>query len=294
MINHLRNMAIFAVVVEEGSFRAAAQRMDLAPSRISELVSNLESYLGVTLLYRSTRKISLTNEGSVLYARAEEILRSADAGLNELNALSNELSGTLRISIPAFLTNGPLTSAIAEFARIHPKVNFYVNYTDHRQRLIEDGFDLVIRVGWLDNSNLMSRRLAEGHRWLVAGKEYASERENPLQPSDLSSWDWIHFNQRSNKVEFTSPADEVVQVTGNSQIVVDSIDALYHLATQNMGVTVLPSFLAERGVESGKLVRLLADWKLRNLGIYAIWPDNSRRESLTLLFSRFIAEKGLC
>ena len=80
-----------------------------------------------------------------------------------------------------------------------------------------------------------------------------------MQPSDLSSWNWIQLNQRSNKVEFTSPANEVEEITTTSQIVVDSIDGLYHFATENMGVTVLPSFLAARGIQSGKLVRVLAD-----------------------------------
>ncbi|MEN0086932.1 MAG: LysR family transcriptional regulator, partial [Pseudomonadota bacterium] len=98
MIDHLRQMAIFARVVDEGSFRAAAKDVGLAPSRISEIVSELEAYLGVTLLYRTTRKITLTNEGRIFYARIVEMMRSAEAGLNELNALSMEPVGALRVS----------------------------------------------------------------------------------------------------------------------------------------------------------------------------------------------------
>ncbi len=294
MIDHLRQMAIFARVVDEGSFRAAAKVVGLAPSRISEIVSDLEVYLGTTLLYRTTRKVSLTNEGRIFYARVVEMLRSAEAGLNELNALSLDPVGALRISLPAFLTAGPLSSAVAEFARLHPNVAFSVSYTDQPTGLIEDGFDLNVRVGWLDDSSMMSRKLADGKRVLVAGTDYASKHKVPNKPADLEDWDWIRYQQRSDTTEFTSSTGKTEKVTGRAQIEVDSIDAVYHFAVSNMGVTILPSFLAERGMSEGALVELLPDWTLRDLGIYAVWPDKSRRESLTLLFVRFLADQGLC
>lgn len=294
MIDHLRQMAIFARVVDEGSFRAAAKDVGLAPSRISETVSELEAYLGITLLYRTTRKITLTNEGRIFYARVVDMIRSAEAGLNELNALSLDPVGALRISIPAFLASGPLSTAIADFAKQNPNVAFSVSYTDHPLDLIDGGFDMSIRVGWLDDSSMMSRKLANGQRMLVAGVEYAQRRKTPNRPADLEDWDWIRYQQRADITEFTSPNGKTEKVTGNAQIEVDSIDAVYHFATQNMGATVLPSFLAERGIESGELVRLLPNWALRELGIFAVWPDKSRRESLTLLFVRFLADQGLC
>lgn len=294
MIDHLRQMAIFARVVDEGSFRAAAQSIGLAPSRISETVSELETYLGVTLLYRTTRKITLTNEGRIFYTRVVEMLRSAEAGLNELNTLSLDPVGSLKISIPAFLTQGPLSNAIAEFAQKHPNVAFSVNYSDLPVKMVEERFDMTIRVGWLEDSTMMSRKLAEGERVLVAGTKYARGLKKPKRPSDLEDWDWIRYRQRPDTTEFTSSKGEVETVTGKAQIEVDSIEAVYHFATMNMGATILPSFLAERGIKSGEFVRLLPDWSLRRLGIYAVWPDKSRRESLALLFIRFLAERGLC
>ena len=294
MIDHLRQMAIFARVVDEGSFRAAAKDLGLAPSRISETVSDLEAYLGTTLLYRTTRKITLTNEGRMFYGRVVEMLRSAEAGLNDLNTLALDPVGALRISIPAFMAQGPLSKAIATFAQLHPNVAFSVVYTDHTTNLVEDGFDLNIRVGWLKDSAMMSRKLADGQRVLVAGTEYAKARKAPQRPSDMEDWDWVRYRQRADTTEFISPSGKVEKVTGNAQIEVDAIDAVYFFATQNMGATILPSFLAERGISAGSLVRLLPDWTLRPLGIYAVWPDKSRRESLTLLFVRYLADQGLC
>ncbi len=176
------------------------------------------------------------------------MLRSAEAGLNELNALSLDPVGALRISLPAFLTAGPLSSAVAEFSRLHPNVAISVSYTDHPMSLIEDGFDLSIRVGWLADSSMMSRKLADGKRVLVVGTDYASKRKVPNKPADLEDWDWIQYQQRSDTTEFTSPSGKIEKVTGQAQIEVDSIDAVYHFTVCNMGVTILPSFLADQGL----------------------------------------------
>lgn len=294
MIDHLRQMAVFARVVDEGSFRAAAKDLGLSPSRVSETVSELENYLGVTLLYRTTRKIALTNEGRIFYGRVVEMLQSAEAGLNDISALSIEPVGAIRISVPAFMSSGTLCSAIAGFAKLHPNVALSISFTDNEVGLIEDGFDLNIRVGWLDDSSMMSRKLAVGGRTLVAGKGYASKHPVPQRPSDLEDWDWIQYRNRADTTVLTGPDGTEEKVTGRAQVEVDSIDALYHLSTKDMGVTILPTYLAERGVAEGHLVQLLEDWTLRELGIFAVWPDKSRRESLTLLFVRYLADQGLC
>lgn len=294
MIDRLKHMAIFARVVDEGSFRAAAKDLGLAPSRVSETVSDLESFLGVTLLYRTTRKIALTSEGRMFYGRVVEMLRSAEAGLNDLNALSLEPVGALRLSMPAFMADGSISTAIAQFAKLHPNVAFSVAYTDNRLQMIEDGLDLSIRVGWLEDSAFLSRKLATGERALVASPDYAAQRPTPKRPADLEDWDWIRFRNRPDATNFTSPSGQTETVIGAAQIEVDSIEAVYHFATQGMGATVLPLHIAERGVSAGKLVRLLPDWSLAPLGIYAVWSDKSRRESLTLTFVRFLAEQDLC
>ncbi|WP_305969053.1 MULTISPECIES: LysR family transcriptional regulator [unclassified Mameliella] len=290
MIEHLRHMAIFARVVDEGSFRAAAKAIGLAPSRVSETVSELEEFLGVTLLYRTTRKIALTNEGRMFYARVAEMLRSAENGLNELNALSLEPVGALRVSMPAFMSSSALATAFAEFVRRHPQVALSVSFTDGRTDLLEDGFDVNIRAGWLDDSSMMSRKLGESDRALVAGTGYAATRPRPAHPSEMEDWDWLRYKHRSDHTTLYGPEGETVKVLGQSRLEVDSVDALYHFTCQNLGATVLPEHLAARGEAEGRLVRLLPDWRLIPLGFFAVWPDTSRRESLTLLFVRFVVE----
>ena len=290
MIEHLRHMAIFARVVDEGSFRAAAKAIGLAPSRVSETVSELEAFLGVTLLYRTTRKIALTNEGRMFYARVAEMLRSAENGLNDLNALSLEPGGALRVSMPAFMPSSSLATSIAEFVRRHPQVALSINFSDGQTDLLNDGFDVNIRAGWLDDSSMMSRKLGESDRALVVGADYAASRPRPVHPSEMEDWDWLRYKHRSDATTLHGPGGETVKVLGDARLEVDSIDALYQFTCQNLGATVLPEHLAARGEASGDLVRLLPEWRLTSLGFYAVWPDTSRRESLTLLFVRFIAE----
>jgi DNA-binding transcriptional LysR family regulator len=290
MIEYLRHMAIFARVVDHGSFRAAARDVGLAPSRISETVSDLETYLGVTLLYRTTRKIALTNEGRMFYARVAEMLHSAESGLNELNALSLDPVGALRISMPAFMSSSRLATAMAEFARRHPQVALSISLTDDPVDPLAEGFDVNIRAGWLEDSAMMSRKLGESERALVAGTGYAALQPVPQHPSDLEDWDFLRYKHRPDATTLHGPAGETAKVLGQSRLEVDNIDALNHFALQNLGATVLPEHLAAQGEANGQLVRLLPDWRLVPFGFYAVWPDTSRRESLTLLFVRFIAE----
>lgn len=294
MIDYLRHMAIFARVVDEGSFRAAAKAVGLAPSRISQTVTDLEDYLGVTLLYRTTRKIALTNEGRIFYARVTEMLHSAETGLNELNALSLEPVGALRVSMPAFMATSGISTAMGEFVRLHPHVALSISYTDHPVDLLQDGYDLNIRVGWLDDSSMMARKLGEEDRIMVASAEYAASHPRPARTQDLEHWDWIRYEHRADTIEMTGPDGTSARVTGNSQLQVDSIEAMLHFTQKNLGAAVLPRHLAEPGLATGELIHLLPGWTLRPLGFFAVWPDKSRRENLTLLFVRFLVDNVEC
>ncbi len=291
MINHLKHMAVFARVVDKGSFRAAAQDLGVAPSRVSQTITDLESYLGTTLLYRTTRKLALTGEGRTLYRRVTEMLRSAEAGFNEINANTNDPVGALRVSVPAFLAMSDLSTAMANFIKRYPNVALSLYYNDRKVEIIENGFDLAIKAGSLADSAMMSRKLGAIPRALVAGVEYAAARSVPQRPRDLENWDWIQYQQRSDTVDLLSEKGKMEKVGGQSQIEVDSVNALYHFAQQNVGTTVLTENLAAQGVASGALVRLLPKWRPPDIDLHAVWPDSSRRENLTLLFVRFLADE---
>ena len=291
MINHLKHMAIFASVVDEGSFRGAARLYAVAPSRISQTVSDLEEFLGTTLLHRTTRKISLTSEGKVFFECVKDMLRGVEEGMNSLNAVIAKPIGDLNISMPSFMATSELAILFAEFIKQYPQVSINIVYTDRSMDMIDHGFDLSIRAGWLSDSSMMSRKLGESKRVLVASAKYANSHPRPVHPKDLEAWDWIHYAQRSDVAELTSPDGELVKVTGHSRLKVDSIDALLHFVRQDLGVTIAPRYIVEGALTSGEFVELLPEWSMLSLGYYAVWPDTSRRENLTLFLVRFLADR---
>lgn len=292
MIEKLRSIAIFATVVDQGTFRAAALHLGLAPSRVSQMVSDLEKDLGVTLLYRSTRHLSLTHEGRILHEKAHVMLDAVEGGLDAINPTSTEPNGALRITAPAFVTQTELMAVFAKFSNTYPKINLGFDFSDAPRDLIKDGFDVAIRAGWLEDSEFMTRSIGHEDRFLVSSPQYFSSKEAPQHPTDLETWDWVRFAMRPDQTELTSSKGETLTVTGKSNIAVNSAAALYEFSIQGLGLTALPEHLACRGIDRGELVHVLPDWSLRPLGLHAVWPDQSRRENLTLIFVRFLAEEN--
>ncbi len=292
MIDKLRSIAIFAAVVDEGTFRAAAKALKLSPSRVSETVADLERDLGVTLLYRSTRQLSLTNEGRALHQNARAMLAAAESGLDAVNPASNEPQGALRVTAPAFTTLTGLMDRFAAFAQAYPKVEIDFDFSDAPRDMIRDGYDVSIRAGWLEDSEHMTRNLGQEDRFLVASPAYVASQPAPSHPNDLDDWTWIRFSMRPDKTELTSRSGKVATVTGRSHIKVNSASALYEFSVRGLGVTAIPENLACRGFDRGDLVHVLPDWSLKPLGLHAVWPNQSRRENLTTLFVRFLATQA--
>lgn len=292
MIDKLRAIAIFASVVDHGTFREAARQLGLSPSRVSETVSNLEKTLNVTLLYRSTRQLSLTNEGRLLHEQAKTMLAAAEHGLDAISPGSTDPHGTLRITAPAFVTQTALMDDFATFGARYPRVHLQFDFSDTPRELIKDGYDVSIRAGWLENSELMSRSIGVADRLLVASADYVKQQGEPSEPRDLEAWNWVRFSVRPDPTLLTDQNGQEVVVTGRSHISVNTADALYEFAARGLGVTGIPENLACRGIARGDLVNVLPDWKLKPLGLYAVWPDQSRRQNLTTMFVRFLAGDG--
>ena len=292
MIDKLRNMAIFVTVVDCGTFRAAAKHLRLAPSRVSKVVSDLERELGVTLLYRSTRQLSLTIEGDILYLKVKDMLQSAEAGLDAINQISTQPSGELRVTAPNFVQQTGMMSSFAEFSKLNSGIILKFNFTDYPKDLIKENFDVGLRAGQMENSDLMSRRIGKSSRLLVASPDYVATKKTPTHPRDLKDWDWLHFSMRSEKYDFVSKENEKASVVCKFQIEVDSVYALNEFAVRGLGVTRLTENFANRGISKGELVRVLPEWDCEPLEVHAVWPDKSGRESLPLIFIRFLANQS--
>lgn len=290
MIDELRALAVFAKTTETGSFRAAARALGLAPSVVSHHVSQLESRLGVALLYRSTRRLSLTPDGQALYGHAQAMLQAAETGLNELAGRAAEPAGTLRLSLPAFFARGPLTTSLAAFSRCHPKVELELDYSDEKRDLIRDGIDLAIRIGELQDSALKSRRLFDMPRLLVAAPSLLDARGEPASPAELADWPWLGIRMRAKRKPLIDAAGRRHDFAIQPRITANSVDAACQLAIAGCGLATPPAFLVENELAAGQLRVVLPDCQVEALGVYAVWPANAARESLTLRLVRFLAE----
>lgn len=292
MLEHLRAMAVFAKTVDHGSFRQAAQELGLSPSVVSHHISRLEEQLGVALLYRSTRRLSLTRDGERLIESARAMVRAAEGGINLARDHAPELSGKLQITAPAVLAESPLAGQIARFMRAHPKVELSIDYSEHQRDVIAEGFDIAIRMGWLRDSSLRARKLYDAERVLLASPAYLKDRPAPVSPKDLEDWDWLHLNPVPLRHVFRHGSRKPVSVNPSPRISANNASALYHLSLNGAGLVAVPRYLAEPHLETGAIQIVLPEWQLGSVGVYAVRPHNTPRRGLAAEFVSAIVRRG--
>lgn len=295
MFDLLRALAIFARAVEAGSFRAAAKAEGLAPSVVSHHVAKLEERLGLPLIYRSTRRMSLTPSGAKLFASARAMLNAAETGLDAVTSEARQPGGDLRVTAPAVLASGSLIDDIAAFAVKFPRVRLMLDFSDIRRDIVSGGVDVAVRMGRLEDSALKSRRLGEAERILVASARYAAAKSTPHSPADLATWDWLRLKgvHDSARAVFRHRTKGAASVAVDARMVVDDAIALYRLALSGLGLASVPRFLAERDIAAGLVVEILPAWRLGALGIHAVWPANAPRGGLISLFVAFLVDRGI-
>lgn len=291
MLDHLRQVAIFAKTVDHGSFRAAAQALRLSPSVVSHHITQLENHLGVALLYRSTRRLSLTRDGERLIGSARAMLEAAETGLQAVSDQSAQPSGELQITIPAALAQSHVVDRIAQFTATYPAVRLTLDFSDLRRAVIADGIDVALRMGWLEDSSLKARKLFDVQRYLIAAQSYVDQRPKPESPNDLQDWDWLTLAQVGLTTEFRTSGQPVITQKPNPRLSVNDAHALYHLARSGAGLALVPEYLTREDIAAGLVRRVLPDWNVASVGVYAVWPPNAPKEGLSALFINFLAKK---
>jgi len=279
MIDELRSMAIFAETIKQGSFRAAAKALKLSPSVVSYQVSQLEKSVGTALIYRSTRSLSLTSEGDVLYLHVLNMLQAAHQGLNQVNSEKQELRGMLTVTLPSALIKSRINKKIAQFSKLHPYLKLKLFYTDSRQSLIDKGIDLAIRAGSMDDSSLKSKRIGEINRKLVCSYDYWKEKKNPYSIHDLTQWNWIKLEMLPNHRTLVNSEGEKCEISFESNISVNSVEAMTQLCINGLGIATPPDYLIEREIKNNLLIELLPNWQVEPIPLYAVWPNNVSQNS---------------
>lgn len=266
-------MQTFRAVVDAGSFVRAAEALDLSKAAVSRHVGDLETRLGVRLLQRTTRRLSLTEEGKVFYARCKELLADVDEAEAEITSRSGSASGLVRVNAPVTFGIRHLAPLWGEFRARHPQVVLDVTLTDRVVDLVEEGYDLAIRIATLASSTLISKRLASTRMMLCASPGYLAARGVPRQPADLADHAVISYSYWSTRDEwhFDGPAGGV-SVKTSPCVHTNSGDTCRAMALAHQGVILQPSFLVAEDVAAGTLVELMPEFRSLEMGIYAVYP----------------------
>lgn len=268
-----QEMRVFTAVVDAGSFVAAAGALGMSKAAVSRYVSDLEQRLGVRLLHRTTRRLSLTAEGEVFLARSREILASIEESEAEVSTRSHTASGLLKVSVPVSFGIRHLAPLWREFMQVHPRVTLDVQLADRIMDLVDEGFDLAVRIARLPDSSLVSRKLASTRLVLSASPEYLRRRGTPGHPGELAEHDVVGYSllAMSDQWRFTGPQGPVT-VKVRPHVWSNNGDTCVAACVRGAGIQLQPTFLIESELASGELVEVLPQYRSMELGIYAVYP----------------------
>jgi DNA-binding transcriptional LysR family regulator len=274
-MDRFEEMRVFAAVVDAGSFVGASDALEMSKAAVSRHVAELESRLGVRLLHRTTRKLSLTPEGEVFHGRCRELLGGVDEAEAEITARSGEASGLLRLNVPFSFGLLHLAPLWVEFMALHPKVTLDVTLADRMVDLVEEGFDLAVRIARLPSSSLVSRQLTSTRLVLCASPAYLSARGTPAHPLELAGHDVLTYSLLStgDQWDFTGSDGVAASVKVTPRMRSNSGDTCRVAALRHQGIVLQPSFLVGPDLLAGTLVEVMPAWRSIDLGIYAVYPS---------------------
>jgi DNA-binding transcriptional LysR family regulator len=289
----LSDIAVFVQVVDSGSFTIAAERLELSRSVISKYVSRLEDRLGARLLNRTTRRLSLTEAGRVLYEQSRQGLQQIESAQAEVSRLQESPRGTLRFNTPMSFGILHIAPLLPEFLQRYPDLSVDMSLDDRQVDLVEEGYDLAIRIAELPDSTLVARRLGPCRHQLCASPEYLQRHGIPRKPEDLRNHNAITFGyQDSPRVwRFVSPEGRVVAVPVNGSLKTNNSLVLREALLGSVGLTLTPSFVVGPDIRSGRLQSLLDNYRKLELSIYAVYPQRRHLSPKVRAFVEFMAEK---
>ena len=287
-------MRVFARVVETGNFSAAARQLGVAPSSISRQIGDLEDELGARLFQRTTRKLSLTEAGQLYYGRARQILVDVDEANIAVSQISGAPSGILRLTATAGIGRMHIAPALLDFHEKFPAVKIGLSLSDRVVDLVEEGFDLAIRVGRQRDSSLVARKIKSSHRVVCASPEYLDKMGAPRTPADLEDHNCLTFRaQPGSNVWTFRGAQGKIEVQASGSLFADSADALPAAATAGLGVILAPSWLIECDLVEDRLKEILPDYQVMPdaMPIYAVYPQQRHLAPKVRAFIDFLVER---
>lgn len=269
-------MRVFVAVAEHNGFSAAAKALSLSTTGVTRHIAALEARLGTRLLHRTTRRISLTTAGTAYYQRCLDLLADFDDAEASVRAQAVQPSGTLRVNAPVSFGIARLGPVLAAYRQQYPAVTLDLTLSDRVSDLVEEGFDLAIRITRQPAPNLIARRLADAQLLLCASPAYLSRAGTPRHPHDLADHQCLAYSYWAdgNVWKLRGPDGEIaVEIGGGLRA--NNGDLLRQAALDGMGIVLQPDFLVGDDVASGRLVPVLPAYGLPSIGIYAVYASRS-------------------
>jgi DNA-binding transcriptional LysR family regulator len=292
-MDKFEDIQAFIAVVDTGSFTAAAQKLGSAKSAVSRRISALEERLGVQLLRRTTRVLNLTETGQSFYNHGTRILADLAEAEAAVQQEHGELRGTLRFALPLSFGVRHMCGPIATFGKKHPRVRFELDLNDRRVDLIEDNFDVALRIGRLSDSSLIARRLFDVRAVVCASPHYLSVHGKPQTPDDLKDHQCLSYSNLidPDKWEYEDQNGNSNTVKVKSILSASSGDFLCNAAAHGMGLVIQPTFIAAAAIRSSNLVPVLTNYSWPIAPAYAVYPPTRHLSYRVREFIDFLAEK---
>ncbi|MBY5613321.1 LysR family transcriptional regulator [Rhizobium leguminosarum] len=291
---NLNDILIFMAVVDAGSFIAGGQAMGLSRSAAGKAVTRLEDRLGARLLNRTTRTLSLTDEGRMFYERGLQILVSVDEAEASVAGQNSTPRGVLRLTVPDAFGRLVVLPLLEKYLRAWPDIQVEVSFTDRLADIVEEGFDLAIRVGaTATDTRLISRVIATYKARLCASPSYLAERGEPRNVDDLVVHDCLISAGRNQRQgwRFRGEGGSWIKAQGRSRLRLDSGEAIRDAALAGLGIALLPDFLVTDDLAAGRLRQILADFETDDAKIVTLYPDKRLLEPRVRRFIDLIVEE---
>ncbi|MEG0186008.1 MAG: LysR family transcriptional regulator [Stenotrophomonas sp.] len=287
-------MRVFVAVVERNGFSAAAQALDLSTAGVTRQVAALEKRLSTRLLHRTTRRVSPTSTGAAYYAQCVRLLAEFDALEASIGAQALEPSGTLRINAPVSWGIARLGPLLAGYRARYPQVELDLALSDRLVDMVEEGYDVAIRITREPSPALIARRLGQSRITLCAAPAYLAARGTPQLPQDLQGHDCLGYSYwaSGNQWPLQGPAGEV-KVAVNSLLQANNGDVLREAAIAGLGIILQPDFLLQDALDDGRLVPVLPEWEAAPIGIFAVYTSRSHLAPKVRSFIDHLVEVGV-
>jgi len=268
------DMVLFVQVVDEGSFSRVAEKLSLTNSVVSKRIARLEESLNAQLLYRTTRKLSLTDAGRTLYNKAKIVKLAFQEAENAITGYGENMKGNIRVTMPAVSANLVLSESIAEFCKQHSEISVDLHITNRLVDLIEEGFDLAIRTAELEDSSLIARRLIDSHWIICATPDYLERHGIPHTPDQLQSHECLvyKFDNLSNGIWplYIDGTEQLLTVQGRFHS--NHLNAIKQATLSDLGIAFLPQALVYEELQKNTLTQILQRFTRKKMGMYAVYP----------------------